>query len=232
MFPHLGPRERYGWLGIGAVGLIAAAYIGAGKLRPPAPISIQGVQPTATQKPEKTTPPTPAEVVVHVAGAVKNAGLFHLPASARVDDAIMAAGGATNDADFGRINLAAKLVDGDKIFVPSKTVAMGEATSSGWPPSSQSTPYDGASLEPSRTESTQRGRAGSLPEDADTPTVVSLNTSTKEELESLPGVGPVTAQKILDYRMEHGGFSSIEELRAVKGIGEKKLEQMRPYLRL
>jgi competence protein ComEA len=142
--------------------------------------------------------PGPAQLVVHVAGAVRRPGLYRLPEGSRVDDAIAAAGGARRQARLDLLNLAALIVDGQQVLVPGRRHA-------GGPGAGPSTSGPAAAV----------------------PAPVNLNTASLEELDSLPGVGPVTAQKILDYRAEHGPFASVDELDAIPGIGPARLEQLR-----
>jgi competence protein ComEA len=137
------------------------------------------------------------ELVVHVVGAVRRPGLYKLPQRSRVADAVVRAGGSTRHADLSLINLAAPLSDGIQVVVPVRA---------------------SAAAAPAR----QAPAAGSAPAGP-----VHLNTATMEQLDSLPGVGPVTAQKILDYRQKHGAFSSLEDLDAIPGIGPARLEQLR-----
>ena len=137
------------------------------------------------------------ELVVHVVGAVRRPGLYKLPQRSRVADAVVRAGGSKRHADLSLINLAAPLSDGIQVVVPVRVSAA--AAPAGQAPA-----------------------AGSAPAGP-----VHLNTATMEQLDSLPGVGPVTAQKILDYRQKHGAFSSLEELDAIPGIGPARLEQLR-----
>ena len=140
---------------------------------------------------------TGPELVVHVVGAVHRPGLYRLPARSRVADAVTRAGGATRKADLSLVNLAAPLADGVQVVVPAR--APPASTGGGQPPGGGSTP------------------AGP----------VHLNSATLEQLDSLPGVGPVTAQKILDYRQKHGAFSSLDDLDAIPGIGPARIEQLR-----
>lgn len=145
-------------------------------------------------------------VVVHVAGAVRRPGLYRLRAGTRVADAVARAGGATRGANLGGLNLAAPLVDGTQILVPRAV----ETTPSG---------ADGGST------STTDGTAAGLP--ATLSMKVSLSSATAGELDALPGVGPVTAQKIVDYRAAHGPFASADDLDEVPGIGPTRIEQLR-----
>jgi competence protein ComEA len=138
------------------------------------------------------------KLVVHVVGAVRRPGLYRLREGSRIADALARAGGSTRKADLTVVNLAAPLSDGVQVVVPRRVAAAAAAA-----PAS----------------------AGSS---AATPSgPVHLNTATLEQLDALPGVGPVTAQKILDYRQENGGFASVDELDAVPGIGPARMEQLR-----
>jgi competence protein ComEA len=140
-------------------------------------------------------------VFVHVAGAVRRPGVYTLRAGARVADAVERAGGARPAADLSAVNLAAKLEDGRQVLVPRRGPAVG--TSAG----ASTAAAPGAPTAP-----------------------VNLNTATLEQLDTLDGVGPATAQKILAYRQEHGGFSSVEELGQVSGIGEKRMAALRDHV--
>ena len=153
----------------------------------------------------------PRSVVVHVAGRVKNPGVYTLKPGARIIDAIRAASGPTADANLDAINLAARAQDGDRILVPSKQ-----------PPAAL------PQLPTSRPPQTSASGRSASPEQE----LVNINTAGIEELDRLPGVGPVTAQKIIDYRNQIGQFTSIDQLDDIKGIGPKKLEKMRPFVRL
>jgi competence protein ComEA len=150
-----------------------------------------------------------APVVVHVVGAVRRPGLLRLQEGARVADAVARAGGATRGADLAAVNLAAPVVDGIQILVPRRAAAAPLATEVG-----------SADAGTSAGSGVGAGVAGVGPK-------LSLATATAEELDELPGVGPVTAQKILDYRSQHGPFRSVEDLDAVPGIGPARIEQLR-----
>jgi competence protein ComEA len=146
-----------------------------------------------------------ARIVVHVAGAVRRPGVYRLRDGQRVADAVKRAGGASDAADLNAINLATKAHDGVQILVPRRGAAVASA------------PAAGATSAP-----------GGVPGAAVTPAIVNLNSATAEQLETLDGVGPATATKILQFRAEHGPFRSVDDLEQIPGIGPKKLAAMRP----
>lgn len=135
---------------------------------------------------------------VHVVGAVRRPGLFRLKDGARVADALARAGGSTRRADLSAVNLAAPLVDGQQVVVPRR-------------PAPGAVGSDGV------------GASGATVAGAK----VSLAAATVEQLDELPGVGPVTAQKIVDWRSTHGPFRSVDDLDDVPGIGPARIEQLR-----
>jgi competence protein ComEA len=143
-------------------------------------------------------------LVVHVVGAVRRPGLYRLPEGSRVQDALERAGGPKAKAELAAVNLAAPVADGQQVVVPAR--GAGEAAGA----------TGGGS-------SSAAGLPGGM---------VHLNSATLEELDTLPGVGPVTAQKILDYRAANGAFRSVDELDAVPGIGPTRLEELRPLVDL
>lgn len=164
---------------------------------------------TESAPPVRRSTPTPvapasaaARLVVHVVGAVRRPGLVELPSGARVSDAVAAAGGPTKDADLSSVNLARRVADGEQLVV----LAKGQA------------PPPGAA---------QAGAGG-----GGAPGVLDLNAATVEQLQDLPGVGPVLAQRIVDWRTEHGRFSSVDELREVSGIGDRKFAELRSKVRV
>ena len=146
-----------------------------------------------------------ASSVVHVAGAVRRPGVYRLPAGARVQDAVRRAGGARGNSDVNAINLAAKVVDGQQVVVPSRTRAGA----------------GGGGAVPAAGAAAASGTPGA------TGPPVSLNNATAEQLDTLDGVGPATAQKIIAWRTQHGGFRSVADLGQVPGIGPKKLAALR-----
>lgn len=185
-----------------AGGLLAVAWVVRGATAaPPPPVELPRAAPAGSA----TT--TPAGVVVHVAGAVARPGLVRLGAGSRVADAIEAAGGLAPDADLDRLNLAAPLADGQRVWVPRP----GEEPPAG---------------------AAGAGAAGDPAAAGGGTALVDLNTATLDELDALPGVGPATAQAILDYRRAHGRFRSVDELLEVRGIGEAKLASLRARVRV
>jgi competence protein ComEA len=178
---------------------------------PPAPVE-STISFTATSLAGDESASSPAEansslgIVVHVAGEVNNPGVYTLSNSARMIDAVLAAGGATARADLEVINLATPLMDSSQIFVPAKGVAERPVFAR---------PQPGMN----GVQSTQNS--------SDSGGVVNINRASVTELDALPGVGPSTAQAIVDYRTTNGPFSSPEDLLNVKGIGPAKFEAMR-----
>lgn len=243
-------------------GLILVAALASGALgsyvamRPasPAPVAVPYVEPIPLNnppmqeaalttapvtaipvKPSRPIPPAPAVVTVAVQGAVDAPGIFTLSADSRVQHGIEAAGGTTPDADLGDINLAARLVDGSTLTIPALPVAgragdrvvlrrtpeaaqlnPPEYTRSGWRP---------AVLPPA--EPTALAAAADTEDDAR----LDLNRASKEALETLPGIGPAFAEKIIATR-ERAPFQSVEDLTRVPGIASKRLEKLRPLVRV
>src|SRR4051812_38405157 len=175
---------------------------------PPPPRGGRPLRPGGTATPAAPLPPPPgpgtgaagpsARVVVDVVGEVRRPGLYRLADGSRIADAVARAGGATRKAELAQVNLAAPLADGEQVVVPARGAAAAAAPAAAG---------GGDAAAPSAP--------------------IQLSTATIEQLDTLPGVGPATAQKILDYRTKHGAFSSVDELDAVPGIGPKRLEQLR-----
>jgi competence protein ComEA len=150
-------------------------------------------------------------LTIHVAGAVHRPGVYRMRQGSRVDDAIDRAGGARERADLGALNLAAELEDGRQVLVPRRPPTGSAGQTAG--------PVAGAA--PTAPPAAAAGGAAAATGAPPGPPI-NLNTATIEQLDQLEGIGPTTAQKILQYRQEHGGFSSVEELKNVPGIGDTR----------
>lgn len=167
------------------------------------PAGATGAAPSATSA--GTAPAAGGDVVVHVVGEVARPGLVRVPSGSRVADAVQQAGGAGPLADLTQVNLARAVVDGEQVRLPrqGETAAAPAAPAPGAPP-------------PGGTP------AGPL----------DLNAATLDQLDGLDGIGPVLAQRILDWRTEHGRFSAVDELGEVEGIGDKLLDRLRDQVRV
>lgn len=148
--------------------------------------------------------PTPAPVVIHISGAVKNPGVYTLPAKSRIFDAVEAAGGYLPSAEIEVMNLAQYVEDGDKISVP--------------------TPQPTQLLSISLFSSQPPGIT------ADSKKLININLASYAELDSLPGIGEERCRQIIAYRQENGPFTSIDQIQKVPGIGPKIFENIKPYI--
>jgi competence protein ComEA len=183
------------------VAVVAALATGAVVLRGrPQEVVVPTVESSGTPLPGVTAAPAASpspeagqEVVVAVAGTVVSPGLVRLPAGSRVDDAVRAAGGLAPGASYGLLNLARRLVDGEQVLVGVEPPP-GTAVAGG--------PTTGGA--------------------ASTGGLIDLNAAAAADLDGLPGIGPVLAQRIVDWRTENGRFASVDQLREVTGIGESK----------
>lgn len=201
---------RRGMLALAAVGVVVAVVAAFVVMRDrpqshPAP----PVASVAVETPSSGPPPPVAELVVSVVGLVQVNGLVRLPPGSRVADAIAAAGGPKEGADLLSLNMAQRLADGDQILV-------GIVAPGGGPPilGSATVPASGA---------TDSGQPGAK---------LNLNTATEAELDTLPGVGPVTAAAIVAWRTTNGKFTDIEQLGEVDGIGPSRLAKLRDLVTL
>jgi competence protein ComEA len=153
------------------------------------------------------TPAPPAEpLVVAVSGRVARPGLVFVPHGARVADVLDAAGGALPGTDLGTLNLARRVSDGEQVAV-------------GVPAAPDAAPH---SAPPPGGGTAEAGAGAPL----------DLNTATVEQLDGLPGVGPVTAQRIVDWRARNGRFATVDQLREIEGIGERRFGQLRGLVRV
>ena len=218
-------RVPKGWLAVGVLVVLTCGLL----LWQATSTSLSWLSAEATAPPVAQELPAPADpsaeapsrgdslpksdvIVVHVAGAVKQPGIVRIPRGSRVDDAVKAAGGFSDQADPDSVNLARPLDDGMQVYVPRK----GE-----W------VEVEGRVGIADKTSASRPNRAGS---DGHLVGKININTADAEQMESLPGIGSVTARAIIEYRKRNGGFRSVEELLEVRGIGEKRLEQIRPFV--
>jgi competence protein ComEA len=144
-------------------------------------------------------------IVVDLRGEVASPGVYELPAGSRLDDAVVAAGGLTEDADLTQLNLAARLQDGSIVSVPSVAAL---------------TPQDASADEGSGANASGNPQGGTI----------NLNTASAAELETLPGVGEVTAGRIIDYREANGPFRSVDDLVHVQGVSMKTINALREFV--
>jgi competence protein ComEA len=149
-----------------------------------------------------------SDVVVDVTGAVRRPGVYRLPAGSRVDDAVKRAGGASGKAELDALNLAARLADGQQVVVPEEVASGG----------------GGGAAATGASSGTGVGTAG----EEEGP--LSLATATAVELDTIDGIGPVTAEDIIEFREQHGGLSSVDQLDQISGIGPATMEALRERL--
>lgn len=151
-------------------------------------------------------------IFVHIAGCVQKEGMLELSSNSRIADAIEKAGGLTQEADLSDINLAYLLEDGMKIYIPNQNERQENNEKTEDTAKTENTP----SMQIQDTNTKQD--------------VININTATQEELDTLPGIGPATAAKIIAYRKEKGKFNNKEEIKEVSGIGEAKYEKIKEYI--
>lgn len=190
--------------------IVGVRFIGDGARAEPSPVRIDGAaqqsgaaaSSSSGSAGARAEPGRPVRggLYVHVAGAVARPGLYQVPEGSRVAAAVDAAGGPSRRADLAGVNLAAPVQDGQQVVVPVRGPGAGGAAASGSTPPGTAAPAPGAKL--------------------------SLSTATVEQLDGLDGIGPTLAQRIVEYRDAQGGFRSIDELREVEGIGEKRFESL------
>ncbi len=165
------------------------------------------------------------KIVVHISGAVEQEGIVELEKNSRIADAIEKVGGLKENAETKGINLAYKLEDGMKIYIPTKEEFQNKESQE--MNKENQYVYEGIKENGLQEKSSQRnselkGTIGNKK--------VNINKASQEELDSLPGIGPSTASKILEYRRENGNFKNIEDIKGVSGIGESKFEKIKEMI--
>ncbi len=159
-------------------------------------------------------PPTPNPIKVHISGEVQNPGIYALEPGSRVQDVIEIAGGFTSKANTTGLNLASQLEDGIRVQVPAQSQVE--------PPS--------PTAAPSSKDEEAPAKPNSPPEDHPASALINLNTAMQIELETLSGIGPATALKIIAFQEENGPFTSIEEIQKVSGIGPVPFENIKDFI--
>jgi competence protein ComEA len=208
------------------------AFVAWWMVRLPAPPveSLIPVAPSAvTAAPSEWVSPlqtlAPSRIAVHVVGAVRQPGVYHLAAGARADDALRAAGGASDNADLRRVNLAASVLDGDQLYIPR----IGERLPNTSTSTNESNGNPGAPTHASNNSNNSNSASATS---STLLLIVDLNRATATDLDRLPGVGPATAKAIIDHRTRNGPFASVDDLLKVKGIGPAKLAEIRPWVKV
>jgi competence protein ComEA len=226
-----GPARAFATAGSVAVVCVGAWWL----LRAPAPplensiplVSIASASDSSSSSVVGAIPSTTLvgvrEVVVHVAGAVNTPGVYRLKPTARVIDAVNAAGGVTVSADTAAVNLALPLLDAEQVYIPTR---------------SSKKPHTTVAVQrklpttPSSPSSTVAAAIVGATESSVKSALVNINTATALELEALPSVGPSTAKAIVSFRTKNGPFGKAEDLLKVPGIGDGKLAAMKPFVAL
>jgi len=224
-----GPARAFATAGSVAVVCVGAWWL----LRAPAPplensiplVSIASASDSSSSSVVGAIPSTTLvgvrEVVVHVAGAVNTPGVYRLKPTARVIDAVNAAGGVTASADTAAVNLALPLLDAEQVYIPTR---------------SSKKPHTTVAVQrklpttPSSPSSTVAAAIVGATESSVKSALVNINTATALELEALPSVGPSTAKAIVSFRTKNGPFGKAEDLLKVPGIGDGKLAAMKPFV--
>lgn len=232
---HPAARAVVARLGISAAEATALAVLATGAvlalgllwwLARPVPVDAPGAVPSASGGLALVGPsaaPSPTELVVHVSGQVAAPGVYRVAAGARVGDALALAGGPLPDAALQAVNLARPLADGEQVVVPSpgEAAAPAPAPAPGAAPGGAATPAGGAAPAGGTAPA-----GGAVRPDG----TVDLNLATVADLDELPGVGPVLAQRIVDHRAAIGRFSDVAQLREVSGIGEQRFQDLAPLV--
>jgi len=225
---HLSRRQAIAYLAVAAiVAAVGGRSLLASRTANSSSATLLSALPAAAELgPASSAAPTAQasaqELVAYACGAVAHPGVYRLLPGARIADLLALAGGATARADLTAVNLAAKVADGQQVVVPTKTGAAAQAQASA------AGAQAGAGTGTGGGASTCGGASAT----AGTTPLVNLNTATAAELDTLQGVGLVTAQKIIDYRTANGGFKSIDELKNVPGIGDVRFAAIKDSVTL
>ena len=216
------PRQRIRWrIAVGAALILGTAVVAVsivvssisaltqGETPIPSDVVMPGTSPHSAL-PSNANTQQGTEILVHVVGAVVAPGLYSVRVDSRIIDVVMAAGGLSSTADPCAINLAQPIVDGQQVVVPT---------------TKDGSPGDQSTCTGENQTVTSGGASGAV--DVATGALISLATATVAQLDTLPGIGPALAQRIVDWREASGGFSSIDQLGDVSGIGDKVLENIR-----
>jgi competence protein ComEA len=221
-----------GWTATRPASSSVASGITIREPAPQSPAVSPAVSSSTSPSPSAPPDPAPAQVVVHVAGAVRKPGVYHLKPGARNDDALKAAGGATAGANTDAVNLAARVEDGSQLYFPTRR-EQPEGGASSAPPSSAASGVKKGSPAVAKSagkSGAKGGKSGKLT--AGSKETVNINTASAEELERLPGIGPAMAERVIEFRRENHGFKTAEDLLQVSGIGEKKFAKLQPFVRV
>ena len=173
---------------------------------------------------EETEEEESQKIIVHVSGAVNKEGIVELDADSRISDAIDKAEGLAENADMNKINLAFKLEDGMKIYIPKIGEEKSEKAQESTDDETSKYITSASGVVDSQDENTESSSGKSTTEK------VNINTASQTELETLPGIGPATSSKIISYRQENGKFKSIEDIKEVSGIGDAKYENIKELI--
>jgi competence protein ComEA len=205
----LSRRQIYAYVAVAAVVVaVGVRYVVLPQAAGPAggePLVLASASSPPASTAAAVSPSAAPDVVVYVCGAVKSPGVVRVPADARVTDALALAGGPEPGAELSAVNLAAKVVDGQQIVVPERGAAVAAGTASG-----------------AGGSASAAGGSAAVPG-----APVNINSASLEELDALSGVGPSTAQKIIDYRVANGPFKTVDDIKNVSGIGDAKFAAMK-----
>ena len=195
-----------------------AAELNTDTPQPPESAAAVPAAPSVSASPSPSpSPPAPKTVTVYITGAVNKEGMYTMPDGERVEDLIALAGGAAPDADLSRVNLAAYVQDAQHIVVPKKDETVKPDTNAATSKSSGSSGGSSSSSKSSGSKATPQ-------------TPVNINTATAEELQTLPGIGPVSAQNIILFRTKYGPFKTPAGIQAVSGIGQAEFFKIENYI--